>query len=1050
MDTFLRILSLGCFGGFSSFMTYKGSTESDIKWSGHLSILWKRKVKNFIKKDREKALEVFFDNFKQGKDLKQMAYGLIELLPTSLYLILSSFKEFSKEETSIFFELISTPEFLTYISNLDQEKQELILIHIHNNWSSFSNLESVRLILSQLDPNLVELLYDKISKQKTRSDSSQSIEIMKLWGNGILPILLLSYLKTPTEQVKPLFKELAPEQRVQIFQITATLSKAQFQNFLELISPTENEINYLFVSQHFLNKELRNLLIDWLYNQNLSLDLILKVYQQNKTEDAFSFFANYFIVGIKRKIYPAPDVIASILSFEEFSIAHEILIKLNSSKEHEPVEILVSCLNKLQEQVSRYFEFFDRELETYASQSIEFILIAYFESKYESHHQLLLPFLQDTASKNWKMIIKTTVETKDSPPPNLVFDIFTTCSKRIKQNIGKYIIEQSWITQLTFLNSDFDIFKSALISSKKLSITVQALLDPFLRQHVSERFEEIVLLGKKITFPHLAFVSMMDQSHLKILLNTIGSKKELFQYWEEIFLVCSEDALPIVLKDYLIKEQKRKNYLIPLVKKLVNSELPQFWMYYKTVHAQDISRLEPILIHAFEASIPTIGEVLSQLPEDHFTFIIDNVLPQLGSLGPKMLYSLLSLQDTSNIQERLVQRTILEIVRFDPEELLIIVLIRCSKTITNRKISDFILRLIDKIYSLYPVETLTIIDAHKLIPLLPATKSYLSSLSRNEIERILPKLMNNLKSNILNSIIANYLEQQSKKRKEDLSLFDKMLSNFEVGDFSIEGKNILRDYIQSLVGISSSNDLLIFATFEQKPRSQSQLLPIFFTHTSIHTIEKILLDSPIDPLEENILKSIINHFESQPPEMPEEYFFALYEKGRGKEEVQRALLPLLGEYCSWHNLSNLMELQEGEKYQKEYKKALIKFSSRFDIQSPKALQQIWISGLKDVYNRLKEPETLLQSQCPQCGNPILEKQKNCGFCSQRLTCIICRKSVVRLQIEEEIVQCPQCSSFFHRRHLQESVKIKQRCPVCNVTLQEVKVDSLPVFTFFFK
>ena len=199
-----------------------------------------------------------------------------------------------------------------------------------------------------------------------------------------------------------------------------------------------------------------------------------------------------------------------------------------------------------------------------------------------------------------------------------------------------------------------------------------------------------------------------------------------------------------------------------------------------------------------------------------------------------------------------------------------------------------------------------------------------------------------------------------------------------------------------------------------------------------------------------MLKSITNHFEYNPPEKPEEYFLSLYEKIRGKEDIQRAVLPLLREYCSWHNLSILMELQEKEKYHKEYQKALIRFSSRFDIQSPQALKQIWLSGLKEVYSRLKEPTTLLQSQCPQCGNPVLEKQKNCGFYSQRLTCIICRKSVVQLQIEEEVVQCPQCSSFFHRRHLQESVKLKNKCPVCNVSLQEVEVESLPSFTFFFK
>lgn len=1031
-------------------MTSPERTDLDKELSGRMPILWKRKVRNFIKKDRQHALVVFFENFKQGKDTSKMKYGLEQLLPASLNFILSSFEEFNREETSTFLELISSPEFLTYIFDLDREKQEVILFQIYNNWDSDLNQDSIRSILSQLDPNLLELLYDKISKQSTKSNTSQTIEIMQLWGTKILPIALMSYLKNPSEVVEPLFKELDPEQRIQVFQKTTSLSKVQLQNLLKLISPTEDEISYLFVSQHFLKEDSRNILIKWLVNKNLAHELILKEYQQNKNVDNLLFVVNYFIACIKQKIYPATDIIVSILSFEEFPIAHEILTKLNSSKEEKPLNILVSSLKRLKEQVPRYSKFFISELEIYASRNNELILTTYLESKYGSHHQLLLPFLQDAAAKKWKMMIKTTVETKVPTPPILVLDIFTTCSNRIKQNIGKYIIVQSWISQLTFLYSDFEIFRSALISTEELSVTIQALLDPFLQQHVSERFEQIVRLGKKITFPQLAFASMMNLTHIETLIDTVGSNKELLEFWEETFLMCSNDALPVLLKEFLTKDRKKKNYLIPILNKLVSLELSQFWTYYKTISSQDVSRLQPILTHAFGASIPTIGEDLSQLPEFHLTFIFEHILPQFASSGHKILYSLLSLRETSNIQESVVQRTILETVRLDPEDLLIIVLIRCSKIITNPKLSNFIPGLIDNLFSLYPAPSLAIVDAHKLTMLLSSIKLFLSSLSLKETENVILTVIITLKSGILNSIITDYLLQLSRKRKEDYSLLNQLLTKFEDINFSIEGKNVLSDFIRNLAGESSSNDVLILRTFKEKPRSQSLLLPLVFAHTSQHTIEKILLDSPIDPLEENMLKAIISYFESQPPERPEGYFFTLYKKVRGKEEVQRAILPLLGEYCSWINLSMLMELPEKEKYQKEYEKALIKFSSRFDIQSPKALHQIWISGLKDVYNRLKEPTTLLQSQCPQCGNPILEKQKNCGFCSQRLTCIICRKSVVQLQIEEEVVQCPQCSGFFHRRHLLESIKIKNKCPVCNVSLREPEVDSLPSFTFFFQ
>lgn len=1028
-------------------MTSQG-TDFDLKLSGHMPILWKRKIRNFIKKYPQNAFEVFFENYKRQKDTNKMKYGLEQLLPTSLNDISTSFANLNRSETLIFLELLSTSKFLTHISSLDREKQESILNHIINNWDSDFNQELIRSILSQIDPNLVEPLYGIISKKPTNSTRDQSLEIMKLWGILILPIILKLYLMSSSEHVKSLFETLNPQQRVQVFQETDRLSKSQLKNLLKLTQPTEEELSFLFASKHYLDKESRNLLLDWYINQNLSHNLILQVYGKNKTENAFSFVVDYFIACIKLDSSSAAEVLVKILSFEEFPVAHEILKTLSSSKYHRPTEILVSVLNKLQEQVPQYSEFFTSELRTHAPRNLKLILKAYFDSKLESHRQLMLPFLQEVAGKNWKVIINTSVETKAFKNSNIVFDIFTTSSKRIKQNIGNYIIKQSLIAPLAFFYSDFEIFQSTLTSSKILSINEQVLLEPYLKQHFQKNFENLARLGKKITTPQSHLSSMMDRSNLETLLDLIRSNKELLQFWEETFLICSNDALQIVLKEFLLKKQKKREYLIPLLNKLVKVELPLFWTYFKTLDQPDVRLLQPILTNAFETSIPAIGEILSQLPELHFNFIIEKILPQFKPLGSKILYSLFSFQDISKIKEQIIQRTILEVIRFDPENLLIIVLIRCSKTFTDPMFSSIIPQLIEKIFSEYPTYCLIIVDTQKLTTLVPAANSFLLSLPLIEVEKILLFVIKTLKSNNLNSVIVDLLVRLSKKDKVAPTLFNSLLTNYEREDFSIEGKRIVHDFVRNWVGESTSNDLMIFTSFKQKPRSQSQFLSTFFAQTSQLTLERILLDSPVDLLEENILKIIINHFESQPPEMPEEYFTTLYAKVKEKEEVQRAVLPLLGEFCSWNNLSMLMELPEKDKYHQEYEKALIKFSSRFDIQSHKALRQIWSAGLKDVYERLKEPNTLLQSQCPQCGNPILENQKNCGFCSQRLTCIICRKSVVRLQIEEEVVQCPQCSSFFHRRHLQESVKLKNVCPVCNVKILEVK--SLPTFTLFFK
>ena len=1043
MDIFLRSIFLFLLGGSIHSMTSHGSSDFDMKLSGHVSILWKRKVRNFIKKDRQQALEIFLGNFLLGKDPKQMQYGLEQLLPDSLHRILSSFEASTQEIKVSLFYLLSSPLFISHISSLNQEKQEILLNQIHDIWNTDLERDLIQEILFQIDPTLSTILYNKIQE----SDPVQIAEIMKLWGFEILQNVLELYVKTPIASIESLFKELEPNKRVELFQETNLLAKIQLQNVLKLMSPTETDLSYLLASKHTKTVDSRTLIHDWLINQKISFELLLRVYQQIKSQENLGFIVEYFITCIKQNLCLPEEIIISILSYNEDLIAHKLLRELNSLKEKQSLEILVSCLKKLEGEVSHHLPFFKSEFKIYSDQNIELILLTYLESPYESHHQLLIPFLQDAAVKNWKTIINTAIETKRPPTPEQVFTIFINCSTRIKHNIGKYIIEESLVKEFEFLFSDFEIFQSALVYPKELTITIQALLDPFLRQHVSESFENIIRLGKRITLSKLAFSSIMDEASLQILLTTIGNKTELLNFWEETFHFCSNQSLKIVLLYYIANQRKKMDYLNSLLFKLIELETLQFWIILSSVNIKDLTRIEPIIAHAFEISIPMIGEVLTRLSEDHLSFLIKRLLPQFASSGSKLLYSLFSIHDTSNIEQQVIF-TILETIQLNPEDLLTISLVRSSKLINNPMLGGFIPNLMVSLFSNYSTEALVIIDSQKLRELLPVVKKIISELPDSELEGTLLPLVNTLVSNVLNGLILEKFAHLS-KNGEDLGLLEKLLINFESEEFSSTGKRIVQDYLNIIVGKSINRDLLIFAIFRGRPRGQAQFLPYYFSRTSLQAIERILYDS-LDPLEENMLKSITNHFETNPPMNPEEYFLSLYQNSEGKEDIQRAVLPLLGEFCSWNNLSTLMEFQDKEKYHYEYQKALIKFSSRFDIQSPQALEQIWISGLKQVYNRLKEPEILFQSQCPQCGNPILEKQKNCGFCSQRLTCIICRKSVVQLNTEEEVVQCPQCSSFFHRRHLQESVKLQKNCPVCNVKLKAAEVESLPLFTFFYK
>ncbi|MFX0186085.1 MAG: hypothetical protein ACFE95_23625, partial [Candidatus Hodarchaeota archaeon] len=149
-------------------MTSQGSSDSDLqkKWLDRVPLIWKRKINSFIKNDHQYALETFFENFKQGKHQKQMKYGLEQLLPESLYLILSSFETFKQKEMAAFIDLLATPEFLNQIFILDSGNQEIILMSIYDHWNSeLLNKKLLKKILLKLDLIVMEKLYRKILEE---------------------------------------------------------------------------------------------------------------------------------------------------------------------------------------------------------------------------------------------------------------------------------------------------------------------------------------------------------------------------------------------------------------------------------------------------------------------------------------------------------------------------------------------------------------------------------------------------------------------------------------------------------------------------------------------------------------------------------------------------------------------------------------------------------------------------------------------------------------------------------------------------------------------
>ncbi|MCK5346154.1 MAG: E3 ubiquitin protein ligase, partial [Candidatus Heimdallarchaeota archaeon] len=320
---------------------------------------------------------------------------------------------------------------------------------------------------------------------------------------------------------------------------------------------------------------------------------------------------------------------------------------------------------------------------------------------------------------------------------------------------------------------------------------------------------------------------------------------------------------------------------------------------------------------------------------------------------------------------------------------------------------------------------------------------------------ILKKLVPTLKTDCLRPILVNQTIHRLKTRTGNFSVLDNLIPNNKTQEYSEEGYLFLTEISNRFTGHSTENDIKLFIYLKNlRSPVQKPFLEAYFDRISQNTFERLLNDPSIELSGKHIGPAITKRFTAHPPANPETYFLTLFRQTK-RREIKKAVLPLLGEYCSWMNLPFLLELPEQKEHKKEYDDALKRFAQRFNIASSQTLMKIWSSGLKDIYNQTSQSVTIssiqpksYQTQCPKCGNPILENQKSCGFCPQRFTCAICFKSVVTTK-DTDLVECPQCSNIFHRHHLSASVKMKPECPICHIQLSIRDVSNLSRFQFFF-
>ncbi|MHA2389989.1 MAG: hypothetical protein ACXACW_14815, partial [Candidatus Hodarchaeales archaeon] len=79
-------------------MTAMEKTDYEKISFGRVPFVWKKKINNLVKESPERAMAIFFYNFRENNESRQMIYGFELLLPHSLVYILNRLDELNTEK----------------------------------------------------------------------------------------------------------------------------------------------------------------------------------------------------------------------------------------------------------------------------------------------------------------------------------------------------------------------------------------------------------------------------------------------------------------------------------------------------------------------------------------------------------------------------------------------------------------------------------------------------------------------------------------------------------------------------------------------------------------------------------------------------------------------------------------------------------------------------------------------------------------------------------------------------------------------------------------
>ncbi|MHA1972325.1 MAG: hypothetical protein ACTSW1_04995 [Candidatus Hodarchaeales archaeon] len=1013
------------------------------EWFSNVPILWKRKIKKYASSKRKEAIQTFVDLYSQQQFLKHCEFGLTILLPESLFFIIDSLSELQVSKKIRLIHLLEKKEFREEILRLETLKQKQLLLSIVTIWHNPKlNKDKVRSILLNLQPQLVDTMYNLLFEEKEKYSPETVVEILFTWGKPIFSRLFTLYLTKPHKGIKHRIKDIPSEIRVSAFQKVTNLSSLKNFNLeilLELFGISNDELSYLVSLVPNLNDINKQKFNNW-FVEKVNPETCLTIKFPSQIREKFLY--DYFIEKVRRKDINYQDSLKLVITHHEFELA-DSLIQVWDKKTNIQ-EILLDILIKEDMTDNSNLSFFKPKFSVISKKNLPKIIQYYLTATDSPLLDIFSSSIKNLAIHDWKTLLKVASTFSSDINHTRLINIFSEVSKQQKKALGTFLVTNKLLQHFMFLLKDFEIFRPILFSTKPFTLKELVQIDLYLQEHVKKHFHEIISLGNKITYPIDHIGDHFNDENIQTLVELVTSSKKLLTYWEPVLVDHYDIALKYSL-NLIVKSSRTKKALIQLTKTLIDIDLEYFWVFYANTSSKSFRKLYEILLYAFDKSIQTLGVIIQNLSDQHNAFIIRKVLPEFSSQFSKILYPLF----TFGPQEQIIASRIEYIqamIKLDPS-ILKLTLIRCNKLLTTDK--SFVEKLLEPNFKKHLITSFHTINSNKLENLVGILLKHISSLAINDLKDMLLEVIPSLGSEFLIKDLMHLLTT-SFPFETNLANLLSLLDEFDkIKDkYSDYGTLFIQGYIKALAGKSTENDLRIFGYFQNKSQTGSGFLNTFLEKIPQNTIDTIISDPNIVISDRNIAKIILDEIESRHSSNGEKYFFKLFQNNT-KDVIKRATIPKLGKYCTWSNLKILMQLPDQTKFTEEYEKALDNFASRYNLQSSKALVQIWQSGLKDVYGERISTSSLKQTECPNCGKPILEKQLNCGFCVQKLTCAICRQSIVRLDSSYDIVRCPNCSSFFHRKHLLDALQVRKVCPVCNAPLTYQKVTSLPKYVFGF-